>query len=433
MTPPQKSELHGFRKAITDGDAAELERLLTASTFLQTQVNSPLFSFGGRPINAAARHLAVIDVLLKFGADINLRSDWEKGPFSVLDACAEEIAPQLISRGAVLTAHAAARFGWLDQLRRILDANPAAIDEKGGDGQRPLHYAKTPAIAAFLLDRGARIDARCVDHDSTAAQYALKDRPEVARFLLERGATPDIFMAARLGDLPLANRLIDENQQCVAARTNVPGYAPVPVFNIYNWTLGFYVSPHDVALRFDHREVYDLLMARSSPKGRLLNFAMQGQADDARGLMLESPAIAADFSPADHALLSFAILHDKTAAVKLMLDIGLDPKLSHGIDGGTALHMAAWVGNVETIHMLLQRGMQIDALDPEHGATPLSWAAYGSVNRRCETGDYAGAITSLVAAGADIKLPGNKYGTTMLEMADGNPAIQEVLRGLGAQ
>jgi ankyrin repeat protein len=95
--------------------------------------------------------------------------------------------------------------------------------------------------------------------------------------------------------------------------------------------------------------------------------------------------------------------------------------------------MAAWVGNVETIHMLLQRGMQIDALDPEHGATPLSWAAYGSVNRRCETGDYAGAITSLVAAGADIKLPGNKYGTTMLEMADGNPAIQEVLRGLGAQ
>ena len=65
------------------------------------------------------------------------------------------------------------------------------------------------AIAEFLLDRGADIDARCIDHKSTPAQYALVDRPEVCRRLLERGATPDIFMAARLGDLALAARLID--------------------------------------------------------------------------------------------------------------------------------------------------------------------------------------------------------------------------------
>ena len=36
--------------------------------------------------------LAVIDVLLEFGADINLRSEWDKGPFGVLDYCREEDA-----------------------------------------------------------------------------------------------------------------------------------------------------------------------------------------------------------------------------------------------------------------------------------------------------------------------------------------------------
>jgi hypothetical protein len=39
----------------------------------------------------------------------------------------------------------------------------------------------------------------------------------------------------------------------------------------------------------------------------------------------------------------------------------------------------------------------------------------------------------LVKAGADIKAPGNKYGSTMLQMAAGNPQVQNVLRQLGAE
>ena len=58
------------------------------------------------------------------------------------------------------------------------------------------------------------IDVRCIDHKSTPAQYALVDRPDVCRRLLERGATPDIFMAARLGDVALATRLLDADPAC---------------------------------------------------------------------------------------------------------------------------------------------------------------------------------------------------------------------------
>jgi hypothetical protein len=155
-------------------------------------------------------------------------------------------------------------------------SDPLAVHERGGDGQQPLHQAATIAIADYLLDNGADIDARCVDHQSTPAQYALVERPDVCRRLLERGATADIFMAARLGDRPMTERLIEENPACVAARVNLPGYSPVPPFNIYCWTLGFLVSPHVVALAHEHRDVYDLLIARSSETVRLLDAVERG-------------------------------------------------------------------------------------------------------------------------------------------------------------
>ena len=87
-----------------------------------------------------------------------------------------------------------------------------------GDGQQPLHEAATIAIADLLLDRGADVDTRCIDHKSTAAQYALAERPEICRRLLERGASADIFMPARLGDVALATRVLDSDPQAITAR-----------------------------------------------------------------------------------------------------------------------------------------------------------------------------------------------------------------------
>jgi hypothetical protein len=100
-----------------------------------------------------------------------------------------------------------------------VSADGALVHARGGDGQQPLHLAKSVAIADFLLERGAGIDARCIDHHSTPAQYALVERTEVCRRLLDRGATPDIFMAAHLGDVALATRLLDADPGCVAARS----------------------------------------------------------------------------------------------------------------------------------------------------------------------------------------------------------------------
>jgi len=46
-------------------------------------------------------------------------------------------------------------------------------------------------------------------------------------------------------------------------------------------------------------------------------------------------------------------------------------------DGHTLLHHAAWIGDVELVEALLECGADPDALDDEHGSTPLAWAEHG--------------------------------------------------------
>jgi hypothetical protein len=285
-------------------------------------------------------------------------------------------------------------------------------------------------IAAFLLDRGADIDAPCVDHHSTAAQYALVDRPDVCRFLLESEATADIFMAARLGDLALAKALIGANPLCVGVRVNWPGYDPVPPFNIYCWTLGFFASPHEVALKYGHREVYEQIDGVSPPVVRFVDAAWTGDTQRAKKVLKTHGNVTNELEPKHHALLAHAAHHQRDQAVKLMTELGFDPMVG-GTDGGSALHQAAWVGRADYISILLPRATAaLNRRDPTHGVTPLSWAAHGSVHRCNANGDYAQTIELLVAAGAGKSMPDDP-GYSFVERADGNPQIQALLRRLG--
>jgi ankyrin repeat protein len=332
----------------------------------------------------------------------------------------------------MLTPNVAARLGWFDELQRLIDADGALVHARGGDGQQPLHEAKTVAIADFLLNRGAGIDVRCIDHTSTPAQYALVDRPQVCRRLLERGATPDIFMAAHLGDVPLVTRALDADPSCVQARIHEPGYDLVPPLSIYCWSLGFGLSPHDVAKRQAHHDVYELLMTRSPAPVRFLNAVMAADEAHANDLLAKEPSLLSSLTSEGHSHLAQAIFHGHFAAAEIMLRLGFDPA-APGVDGGTALHAACWVGHVHMVERLIARGgVPIDARDPTHHSTPLGWAAFGSVHRKAAGADYPGVVDRLVAAGADITAPGNGEGRTLLEMAQGNSVLQAALRRYGA-
>ena len=425
-------DIKAFRDAVSESEVAAVRRLLDLA-HVKEQVNAPMFAFGQRAAHIAAKHPPMLEALIAAGADLNLKSEWDNGPYTVLDNATEETARWLLARGVRLTPNVAARLGWIDELRQLLVADPQLVHARGGDGQQPLHEAATVAIADLLVQHGADVNVRCIDHKSTPAHYALAERPEVCRRLLECSADADIFMPARLGDSALAARVLDADPGAIAARVNEPGYAPVPPLHIYCWTLGFGLSPHDVALKFGHRDVHDLLMHRSPTLVRFVNAVVSGDEAGARAFIDQDPSMLTSLTRRDHSRLAHAIFDGRREAARLMLRLGFD-ETAGGVDGGTGLHAACWTGDVELVEALLRRGrVPVESRDPVHRSTPLGWAAFGSVHRRAAGGDYPAVVDRLVAAGADVNAAGNGEPLSLIAMAEGNPEVQATLRRHGAR
>src|SRR6185436_15224391 len=182
-----------FKKAFEEDDAVLVRKLLARFPDFKSKINDPVAAFDA-PIITRVRSRGMLDVLLEAGADINAKSRWWAGGFGLLDSAEPDLAKYAIQRGAVVDVHAAARLGMMDRLRELITAQPALVNARGGDGQTPLHFAGTVEVAAYLVDRGANIDARDVDHESTPAQYMVRDRQKVARYLVQRGCKTDILM-----------------------------------------------------------------------------------------------------------------------------------------------------------------------------------------------------------------------------------------------
>lgn len=396
-------------EAFHAGDAARLDAAMGQHPELAPMLNmaAPGGAFGAKPITFAADRgdLAMLDVLVRHGADINGRTDWWAGSFGVLDTCAPELAPALIARGATLDAHSAARLGDLDTLTRLVPADPSLVHARGGDGQTPLHFASTIDIARFLLERGADIDALDVDHESTPAQWMVGERQEVARFLVTRGCRTDILMASALGAAELVRRHLDADPALIEVRVT-PRFFPMRNSRaggtIYNWTLGGGLSPHLVAKKFGHHDIYTMLMARSSDDVQLAQALYVGDAELFAPLQAKHPERVRSLAAAEPARLVEAAQRRSIPAVTLLLDAGW-PIDARGEHRATALHHAAWLGDADLVRALLSRGAPVDLRGDEFDMTPLGWAHHGAENswRKAE-GDYTGVVEAIVAAGGIV-------------------------------
>src|SRR5688572_20210623 len=110
----QEGEGRAFHGAVLAGDMEGVRRLLESSAFVRARINAPAFAFGQRALHVSTRSTEMLGLLLSFGADLQLRSDWENGPYTVLDNCDEPAARFLLDRGATLTANVASRLGWFN-------------------------------------------------------------------------------------------------------------------------------------------------------------------------------------------------------------------------------------------------------------------------------------------------------------------------------
>lgn len=415
-----------FKTAFNDGKVEEVRRLLEEFPEVRPLVNEPWGPFDTQPV-VRARSREMLDALLEAGADINARSRWWAGGFGLMDFAEPDLAEYAVSRGARLDVHAAARLGKVDLLREWLDRDPALVHARGGDGQTPLHFAATVEAAALLMERGAEVNARDVDHESTPAQYMARERQDVARFLLSQGAEADLLLAAALGDLDRVTQLLAHHPGLIRMKVNsqwFPKRNPHSGGTIYQWTLGGNKTPHALAREFGHTAVFDFLWNLTPPSQRLGIAASIGDAPLVSLLLEEDPDLASRLTPDDFESLVLAAQRNDLKAVETMLHAGWPPATRDAHDA-TALHWSCFHGNRRMAEILLgalsKNGTLssiINLTEREFRSPPIGWAMYGSLHGwHRDTGDYPGTVRALLRAGAAF--PENPSGT---------PAVLEALQ-----
>lgn len=330
MTQSNTDEERQFFDAIANSDADTVRSMVNGNRALLLAFDSN--SFGATPASRAAfaGNLEMTRTLIELNADLDRRSDWDMGAWSPLHAAVAgghlDVAKALIDARATLDAHGAAGLSMVTELRELLQRNPSVASELGGDGCQPLHFAGSTEVAQLLIDAGAQLDAKCIDHQSTPVQYLASTNPRVAHFLFEKGATPDIFSAVMSGAEKIVRQMIKENPGVLDERISPERFPPSgedDVHNILTFTVGGGCGPIHAA-------------ARS-------NQAMM---------------------------------------VPILVEAGQSPDLRGGYDDQTPLHSAAWHDLVEVAEALLDAGADIDILSGDiHNNSPAGWAIVaGSAN-----------------------------------------------------
>jgi hypothetical protein len=413
LTPAQALEA-----AVRDSDAARVLEVLNRYPEVRARIDDPLpdYGFGQQALFAAVQRSdkATIDVLLRAGANIQKRTEWWAGGFGVLDDCDPSMLEFLSERGALLDAHSASRLGMMAKLRELVAADPGVVHARGGDGQTPLHFASTVEVAEFLLANGAAIDARDVDHESTAAQYMLRveqkrhypqDRQDVARYLVARGCRTDILMAAALGDADLVRRQLEADAGCIRMRVSdewFPKHDPRAGGTIYIWQLGANRSAHSVARDFGHEQVFQLLLERTPEDLKMALACELGDEAVFHEFLAKYPDALKTLSAEDKRKLPNAAQNNNTKAVGLMLGAGW-PVDTPGEMGATALHWAGFNGNAEMTREILRFHPTLELKSREYEGTPLGWAIYASGNGwHRDSGDFVGVVQALLAAGSVV-------------------------------
>ena len=414
--------------AVTSDDLGTAAQCLKHHPELRARLNDPLpgLPFDSTVLLAAVwrRNVPMIELLLANGANINQRSHWWAGGFGVLDDD-HGLADFLIERGAEVDIYAASRLGRMDTIRTLLAEDRSRVHARGGDGQTPLHVAANTEIAAVLVDAGADINARDIDHESTPAQYAIRERQDVARYLVTRGCTTDLLMACALGDLDLVRKHLETAPQSIAMTVSpddFPMSNPRAGGSIYTWTLGGNKGAHAIAREFGHEAVFRLLMERSSHELAVAAACEVGDEDLLRRLLNTRAIDQTQLNPQLVIKAVDAADRNDARAVRLLLLAGW-PVNATGKHGATALHFGAWQGNVDLVRETLAHGPSLETRDRDFNMTPLGWAFHGSLHgSNSGRGNYTAVVEALLSAGALV--PGGD--------ADGisaSEAVRHLLRG----
>jgi ankyrin repeat protein len=279
-------------------------------------------------------------------------------------------------------------------------ADPNIRDD--GDNAMPLHFAAEHQdfeVIKLLVEHGADTIGEGTMHEldvlgwATAWHY-IQAKPEIVEYLLAHGARYSIFSAVALGAVDAIRRLVARNPDDLNRPMDTANNRRRPLHQAI-------VKKQPAAL-----EVLLELGADTQARDRngltpLDQAAFNGEVEYAQvlidhGARIELPAAIALQRPADVDRLlaedpdclkpggSWATLIVRAAerapasVIETLLRFGASPDAADdpATGGASALHMAAFRGNVDAIRVLLAHGANPAKRDAEHGSTPLGWAEY---------------------------------------------------------
>jgi ankyrin repeat protein len=377
------------------GDLEKVKAQIAKTPALVTKV-FPYMARGGEgdktllhyaigPADANGRHLAIVELLVNSGADVNKQTEHVPTPL-----------------------HLAAKDGNL-------------------------------AIAKFLIGHGADVNAKAHGNGPTPLQEALiYGHADVAALLVKSGAKSNFYTDIASGNIEAVRAKVNKDSSIV----NRPdGWSRPPL--VYAAAAGqldmakFLIGAGARELYSDHYWYSDRIAidwavkAKNVPMVRLLcengsdpNLLDEAIRLDARDVARELLAHKADPNAEDlggDRPLHNAAIWDRPEIAQILIDSGANPNAPTGPDRHPCgpgysefdlpLNMAAREGSARTMAVLLRAGAKIDAPN-EEGHTPL----------QCASGSYLPpakilpAIQLLVEAKADINLK-DSQGETALDYA----------------
>ncbi|MCJ8009170.1 ankyrin repeat protein/DNA-binding transcriptional MerR regulator [Lederbergia wuyishanensis] len=184
-------------------------------------------------------------------------------------------------------------------------------------------------------------------------------------------------------------------------------------------------TAYTLATRFGRTDIIDILCRHGAVTDvenvdRLFGAYAVVDEPTVHGMIKNEPTLISSLSYNDQLmLLEFAELN-KAETVSLMLNTGFDHTVQKGV--GTALHIAAWFGHIETVQVLINHGASL-TLQNVYGGTPLGSAIHGSIHcNPSREGSHAAVVEALILAGAEVPAK-----------AVGNKEVFEILQKYGAE